>query len=90
MNGRALLQIGDYHRRKGEKEEAGYYYDRVIGLPDNDLRFEGLVQMATLKAEDGDYKDARDLVRQALAIRDENRLNSYLEALNRIIEREGL
>lgn len=90
MNGRALLQIGDYHRRQGDKQEAGYYYDRVIGLSDNAIRFEGLVQMATLKAEDNEYKEARDYVRDALAIKDENRLNSYLEALNRIIEREGL
>lgn len=90
LNGRALLQLGDYYRGTGDVEEATYYYDRVVALTDSDISFEGLVQLATLKTEQKDYTEARNYVRKALGIRDENRLRSYLDALTRIIEREGL
>lgn len=88
-NGSALLQLGNFHSDDGNIEEALYFCDRVIALNNSRLRFEALVQKATLLVELKDYREARAAVRSALAIRDEDRLVRYLEALDRIIEREG-
>lgn len=90
LNAQALLQLGDYHRRGGDTEQAIFYYDRIIALSAIEQRFEGLVQKATLLVELQQYREARDLVRTAMGIRSEGRLESYLEALDRIVLREGL
>ncbi len=88
LNGQALLQLAEYYRKQDNREESVYYYERAAALTDQDIRFEALVQMATYATEVQEYAKARDLVRQALGIRDEARLASYLEALDRIVERE--
>ncbi|MEY3001336.1 MAG: hypothetical protein RL648_1550 [Verrucomicrobiota bacterium] len=87
FNGRALLQVASYYRRQSDNERALYYYDRAVGLNDNDIRFEGLVQMATLHVSQQQYKKALDRIREALSIRSEDRLKDYADTLERILDR---
>lgn len=87
FNGRALLQVAGYYRRSGDIEKALYFYNRAIGLADLDIRFEGLVQMATLEVGERNYRKALKRVREALEIRSEDRLVDYADTLERIIER---
>lgn len=87
FNGRALLQVASYYRRQGDSERALYFYDRAVGLNDTDIRFEGLVQMATLHVGQRQYDKALGRVREALTIRSEDRLEDYADTLERILER---
>jgi tetratricopeptide (TPR) repeat protein len=89
FNGRALLQVASYYRRQSDTEKALYFYDRAVGLSDTDIRFEGLVQMATLHVGQRQYKEALKRVREALDIRSEERLVDYADTLERILERSG-
>lgn len=89
FNGRALIQVASYYRRQGDPERALYYLERAVGLNDTDIRFEGLVQMATLYVSQRQYAKALDGIRDALAIRSEDRLEDYAETLERILDREG-
>jgi tetratricopeptide (TPR) repeat protein len=89
LNYRAMLQLGIYHSEREEFGEAEYYFETAARSSDDDIAYDALVKHAVMKVSQSEYSAAAELIQNAIRIRDEERLQSYLEAVRRAAERTG-
>lgn len=76
MRGDALLELAAYHRNAGNKERAILLYERARNLEAYEYR--ALVAQAQFLVGEKEYAEAAALLRDALAIRREARVERFL------------
>jgi len=74
--GEALLELAAYHHDQGDGAKALMLVERAQNL--DAYEYEALVKHAQLRAADRDYRKAAELLRKALQIRQEPRVERYL------------
>lgn len=85
MNGNALLLLGNYYFRKGEYEEAEFYFERASGI--DRVAVDALIQSARLNVQIRDYATAIDRLRDAQGLEYQRNVQDYLEAVEAVYER---
>lgn len=80
-DGDALLELAQYHEDKGDTERAVMMFDRAAKL--DDFRFDALVKHAQMLVGQRKFADAIPLLREALKINDNSRIEDYLARVER-------
>jgi tetratricopeptide (TPR) repeat protein len=81
--GDALLELAAYHRAKGEPEKALIMVERASRL--EAWEYPALLDHAQLLVADRDYAGAAELLRRALAIRREPRVETFLARVEQAV-----
>ena len=74
--GEALLELASYYRSQGEDERAILMIERAQGL--EDYEYKALLAHAQFKVTSKDYGEAADLLRRAISIKREPRVERFL------------
>lgn len=84
-NGRALILLGDYYAAAGgDAVKASYYYSVAQNIQETQV--EARIQHARLKVRERAYEEAIELLEAAQALRYQNNVARYLEAVRRVAE----
>lgn len=75
-NGDALLELAKYYHEHGSEEKALLYVERAQNL--QAYEYEALLQHAQMRVAERDYRKAAELLRSALEIKREPRVERYL------------
>lgn len=82
LDGEALLLLGQHYSRKGNNEQAIFYYERAAAIEKYEA--EAKVRHAQALVKDGDYAAALPLLRSAQQIEYRESVQDYLEAIERL------
>jgi len=74
--GDALLELANYHRAQGNVERAVFLIERAQGL--GDFEYEALLTHAQLAVSEREYAKAAELLRKALQLKREPRVERFL------------
>lgn len=80
-NGEALIELGNYYADQGEPELAEFQYEAAAKVEEH--AFDAMVAEAQMHARNRDFSDAIELLRNALRIKQDNRVANYLDRLER-------
>jgi tetratricopeptide (TPR) repeat protein len=81
LDAAALLLLAKHYASDNDAEQAAYYFERVQAVGGEDQKFEAFVQHAVMLTRQNAFKPAADLLRAALRVRFEQRIATYLEAV---------
>ncbi|MBL9077485.1 MAG: tetratricopeptide repeat protein [Planctomycetes bacterium] len=81
LDGGALIQLGQYHARRGDIEQAVFQYERAAALPA--FEADAKVRHAQLLVGQGKYGDALPLLRRAQTLQPRDNIRQYLEQVER-------
>ncbi len=84
--GEALIELAAYHHGKGEQEKALLLIERAENLAG--FEYEALLDHAQFLVAARDYRKAAEILRRALAIKSEPRVETYLSRVERAIPAE--
>lgn len=76
MRGDALLDLADYYNQRGDSARAFMYVERAQNI--EAFEFDALVKHAQFRVDAKEYPKAAELLREALRIRQEPRIQRYL------------
>lgn len=76
MNGVAKMELAEYYRGKGEKEKGYLYMDRAIKIDATERK--ALIRKAQWLVSERKYKEAIPLLRRALNLKSDTRIESFL------------
>jgi len=79
LDGRALLELGRYHRRSGDVTQARFYYERAQSL--TSFEAEANVELAKVLAAEGEEAEAIRLLRRAQELDYRDAVQSFLDQL---------
>lgn len=82
LDGEALLLLGQYWQRKGEMEQATFYYERAENV--EGFEADAKVRRAQLLVSQGNYTDALPLLRSAQTLQPRDHVQAYLDQVERI------
>ena len=74
--GDALLELAQYHRDRGSQQKAQLMFERAASL--EKYEYQALIQHAQFRVSTKDYAKAASLLRSALRIRQEPRIERFL------------
>ena len=80
--GDALLELAQYHHDHGDEARALLYVERAQNLEQHE--YDALLRHAQFRVAERDYAKAAELLRAALAIKSEPRVESYLARIEQI------
>lgn len=83
--GDALIELASYHRSQGEREKAILLIERAERLPS--FEYQALLEHAQIMVAARDYARAAELLRRALELKDEPRVQRYLMSVEQAIRR---
>ncbi len=81
LDNEALFQLAKYHVREDNREEAIYYFERAQNTGTDSQRFDVFIEHAVFQVRLKEFGKAAELLRAALRIRFERRIQQYLEAV---------
>jgi tetratricopeptide (TPR) repeat protein len=81
--GDALLELASYYEGKGERERALMLIERAQNI--DEFEYQALLDHAQLRVEAKEFEKAAGLLRQALRIRREPRVERYLQLVERSV-----
>jgi len=87
LNGRALMLLADYEWRRGNYEQAAFYFERARKV--DEYRVDALVEQARMRVEQGKYGAAAELLREAQLARPRENVAEFLEAVERTARLAG-
>jgi len=79
--GDALIELANYYRDQDDIERAMLLLERAENL--EEFEFDALVKRAQILAGQRKYSDAAGLLRRALLLKDDPRVNDYLQRIER-------
>ncbi len=82
LDGEALILLGQHYSRKGETEQAIFYYERAASI--EEFEAEAKVRHAQLLVRNGKYTEALPLLRQAQQIQPRENVQEYLEQVETV------
>lgn len=84
--GEALLELASYHHGKGDLERALLFAERAQKL--EDFSYQALLLQAQFLVSERDYKKATEVLRRAVAIKSEPRVERFLAAVQQAVPAE--
>jgi tetratricopeptide (TPR) repeat protein len=85
LDGEALILLGQHSAKKGDKEQAIFYFERAAAI--DAFEADAKVRHATLLVRDREFDSAIALLKRAQAIRPRDTVQSYLEDVERAARR---
>jgi tetratricopeptide (TPR) repeat protein len=82
LEGEALLMIGEYHARTGEREKAEFRFDMASKI--NGFEAESYVKHAQMLVGQQKYDKALELLQKAQKVKPRENVQRYLEAVQRV------
>ncbi len=82
LDGEALILLGQYYGRKGETEQAIFYYERAAAIEEHAA--DAKIRHAQLLVQNGKYSEGVPLLRQAQQLKYRENVQEYLEQVERI------
>ena len=79
LNGDALLLLAEAQRRNQSFEESEFNLQRALSLPEK--KYEALVALGRVRVDQGDFKSALVLLREAESMQSSRSLVRYIEAI---------
>lgn len=87
LNGKALLNLAEYHWRKDNIEEAETYFENAQKV--EEFEVDALVQHARMLVQQRKFDLALELLRRVVILDNSDRYRQYLEAVERAAEVQG-
>ena len=81
--GDALLELASYYESKGDRERALFLIERAEKI--DEFEYQALLDHAQLMVESKDFEKAASLLRKALRIKREPRVERYLQLVERSV-----
>ncbi len=85
MNGRAILLLAQYYSQKGEREQAGFLFERAAGI--DDVAAMALLRHGQMLVELAQYSEAVKLIRGSLDLEYQPNVADYLRAIEEATQR---
>lgn len=85
FNGNALMLLGDYHRNRGDEENAIYYYERALALAD--FQRDAQLQLARIYVRQKAYPEAIRQLEAALQLQYSANVQDFLDAVRAVYNR---
>ncbi len=82
LDGEALILLGQHSARKGDTEQAIFYYERAASI--EDFEADANIRRSQLLVKDGKYAEALPLLRRAQQINPRENVQEYLEQVERL------
>ncbi|AQT68799.1 tetratricopeptide repeat protein [Anaerohalosphaera lusitana] len=85
LDGEALILLGQHYGRKGDTEQAIFYFERAAGI--DEYEADAKIRHAQLLVRNGHYAKALPLLRSAQRIEPRENVQEYLEQVERVAKR---